>query len=92
MEEEALVVRFGALVRRLRTEKGYSQERFAEVCRIDRSYMGMIERGEVSVTLTMIAKLADGLDLSLAALFLKLEREPKDSDADSSGNTGTEEP
>lgn len=45
MEEEALIRRFGALVRRLRTAKGYSQERLAEVCRIDRSYVGMIERG-----------------------------------------------
>ena len=58
MEKEALARRFGDLVRRLRSERGYSQERFAEVCRIDRFYMGMIERGEVNVTLPMIAKLA----------------------------------
>jgi len=74
MEKEALAKRFGVLVRRLRSEKGYSQERFAEVCRIDRSYMGMIERGEVSVTLAMIVKLADGLDVSLVDLFSELEQ------------------
>lgn len=78
MEREALAKRFGDLVRRLRSERGYSQERFAEVCRIDRSYMGMIERGEVSVTLSVIAKLAIGLDLSLSDLFLKLERGSED--------------
>ncbi len=78
MEKEALARRFGDLVRRLRSEKGYSQERFAEVCRIDRSYMGMIERGEVSVTLTVIAKLAGGLDLTLSGLFLELERGTED--------------
>ena len=60
--------------RRLRSERGYSQERFAEACRIDRSYMGMIERGEVSVTLGMIARLADGLGLTLSGLFAELER------------------
>ena len=44
------------------------------MCRIDRSYMGMIERGEVSVTLTMIDRLAGGLGLGLASLFAELER------------------
>lgn len=78
MEKEALPKQFGDLVRRLRTEKGHSQERFAEVCRVDRSYMGMIERGEVSVTLTIIAKLAEGLSISLSDLFSKLE-EPRSS-------------
>lgn len=74
MEKEALARRFGTLVQRLRSAKGYSQERFAEVCRIDRSYMGMIERGEVNVTLAMIVKLAKALDLTLSDLFLKLEQ------------------
>ena len=78
MEKEALAKRFGELVRRLRSEKGYSQERFAEVCRIDRSYMGMIERAEVNVTLAIIAKLARGLDLTLSSLFLELERGSED--------------
>ena len=73
MEKEELAKEFGDLVRRLRSERGYSQERFAEVCRIDRSYMGMIERGEVSVTLTMIDRLAGGLGLGLASLFAELE-------------------
>ena len=80
MEREALAKRFGELVRRLRSEEGYSQERFAEVCRIDRSYMGMIERGEVSVTLTIIAKLAGGLGLTLSGLFLELERTAEGQD------------
>ena len=76
MEKEALAREFGALIRDLRLAKGYSQERFSEVCRIDRSYMGMIERGEVNVTLAMIAKMAKALDLTLSGLFLKLERGP----------------
>ena len=78
MEKEALARRFGELIRRLRSKKGYSQERFAEVCRIDRSYMGMIERGEVSVTLAVIAKLASGLGLSLSMLFQEMERDSDD--------------
>ncbi len=75
MEKEALAMRFGALVRRLRSAKGYSQERFAEVCRVDRSYMGMVERGEVNVTLAMIVKMAGGLGISLVDLFQEFQRE-----------------
>lgn len=75
MEKEALARRFEALVRRLRSEKGYSQERFAEVCAIDRSYMGMIERGEVNVTLAMVVKLARGLGISLVDLFLEFQQD-----------------
>ena len=81
MEKETLAKEFGALVRQLRSEKGYSQERFAEVCRIDRSYMGMSERGEVSVTLTIIDKLAGGLGISLVDLFMEFERDWDDSDS-----------
>ncbi len=74
MEKEALAKEFGALIRDLRLAKGYSQERFGEVCQIDRSYMGMIERGEVNVTLAMIVKMAKALDLTLSGLFLELEQ------------------
>ena len=74
MEKEALARRFGALIRRLRLERGYSQEMLGEVCRIDRTYVGMIERGEVNVTLAMVTKLARGLGLSLVDLFAEFER------------------
>jgi transcriptional regulator with XRE-family HTH domain len=79
MEKEALARRFGALIRRLRLERGYSQEMFGEVCRIDRTYVGMIERGEVNVTLAIIVRLARGLGLSLTKLFAELERQAPDA-------------
>lgn len=75
MEKEALARRFGILIRRLRLERGYSQEGFGEVCRIDRTYVGMIERGEVNVTLAMVVKLVRGLDLTLPDFFSKLEKQ-----------------
>ena len=81
MEKEALARRFGVLIRRLRLERGYSQEMFGEVCRIDRTYVGMIERGEVNITLAMVAKLARGLGLSLADLFAEFERGPDTPDS-----------
>nr|WP_228030240.1 helix-turn-helix transcriptional regulator [Gimesia benthica] len=38
-------MRFGQRVRELRKEQGYSQEKFACVCELDRTYVGGIERG-----------------------------------------------
>ncbi len=75
MEKEALAKKFGALIRRLRLERGYSQELFGEVCRVDRTYVGMIERGEVNVTLAMVVKLAGGLEISLVDLFVEFRRD-----------------
>lgn len=78
MEKDTLAKEFGALIRRLRLAKGYSQERFAEVCRIDRSYIGIIERGEVNVTLAVIVKMASGLGISLVDLFVEFQRDGGD--------------
>ena len=74
MEKEALARRFGALIRRLRLERHNSQEMLGEVCWIDRTYVGMIERGEVNDSLAMVTKLARGLGLSLVDLFAEFER------------------
>ncbi len=82
MEEKALPVELGALVRQLRLSHGYSQEAFAEVCGIERAYMSSIERGRVNVSVRTAFRLARGLDLTLAGLFLMLER------SDEAGGSG----
>jgi transcriptional regulator with XRE-family HTH domain len=45
MVAEELGKRFEEVVRRLRTEQGYSQGSFAERCGLHRTYIGIIERG-----------------------------------------------
>jgi XRE family transcriptional regulator, regulator of sulfur utilization len=60
---------FGARVRELRTARGWSQEHFADLCEIHRSHMGEIERGEVDVALSTLAKLAKGLDVTGSVLL-----------------------
>jgi transcriptional regulator with XRE-family HTH domain len=75
MDEESLAGDLGSLVRRLRLERGYSQAGFAEACKVERAYMGMIERGEVNVSVRTAFKIARGLGLTLAELFMQLERE-----------------
>lgn len=62
-------VRFGKRVRQLRHRLGLSQEAFADLCALDRTYMGGIERGERNVALRNIEKVARALKLSLSELL-----------------------
>lgn len=61
--------RFGATVRKLRNKKGLSQEAFADLCGLHRTYIGGVERGERNVSLENIEKIAKALGVSVAALF-----------------------
>lgn len=62
-------IKFGKRVIELRKTKGITQEDLAYRCDIQRSYMGVIERGEKSVTLNTIEKIAAGLDISIIELM-----------------------
>lgn len=62
-------IAFGKRVSALRKAAGYSQEQFAFKCGVDRTYIGIIERGEKSPTLNTIAKLASALNISLSDIF-----------------------
>lgn len=70
MADEDAKVLFGRRVRQLRQAKGISQEAFAHVIGIDRSYYGSIERGERNVSLDNICLIADGLGVEPSELLL----------------------
>lgn len=61
--------KFGARVRMLRKEKGLSQEDFADLCGLHRTYIGAIERGERNISLENIEKIARALGVSIPFLF-----------------------
>ena len=60
---------FGNRVRACRKAAGWSQERLAHECNLDRSYIGGVERGERNVSLLNIHRIAESLDISPALLF-----------------------
>ncbi len=60
---------FGLRVQSLRREKGLSQERFALLIDMDRTYYASVEAGRRNISLLNIKKIADGFDLTVSQLF-----------------------
>ena len=69
MEQKALAIAFGKAVRKLRTEKGFSQEAFAYEAGVHRTSMGLIERGKAVVSIHTAYKVAVALKIELPALM-----------------------
>ena len=69
---EDIRLRFGKAVRQRRHRLGVSQEAFADLCGLDRTYIGGIERGERNVALVNVEKIARALRISLSELFRRL--------------------
>lgn len=66
---------FGARVRELREQSRISQEEFAHLAGLDRSYIGQVERGERNLSLFNIFKIAKGLNVPLRDLFTILDEQ-----------------
>ena len=69
MATRSVKARFGSTVRKLREERGYSQEQLAEHAGVHRNYVGGVERGERNVALENIIKLAKALSVPPSELF-----------------------
>lgn len=63
-----LQARFGQRVREERTRRGYSQEEFAHLAELDRTYLSGVERGTRNITLRVVAQIAEALDVPPIAL------------------------
>jgi transcriptional regulator with XRE-family HTH domain len=63
------LVALGKQIRRLREEKGVSQEAFAALADLDRAYFGGIERGERNVAALNLIKIAVALEVEVGELF-----------------------
>lgn len=67
--DQDIIAVFGQRVRMLRKARELSQETFADLAGLDRSYVGGVERGERNVSLVNIKKFADALEISVDKLF-----------------------
>lgn len=69
MAKRNVLKAFGIRVREIRTQKGLSQEELARLAKIDRTYIGGIERGERNAGIKNVWRIADALDVPAAELF-----------------------
>lgn len=72
MNAELLFV-FGHTIRNIRLSKQISQEKFADMCGLHRTYVSDIELGKRNVSLENIEKMADALEIKISDLFRKVE-------------------
>lgn len=61
-------LRFAANMRKLRKERGLSQEDLAELANLHRTYIGSVERGERNITIDNIERIASALGVAIDCL------------------------
>jgi transcriptional regulator with XRE-family HTH domain len=66
---DAPLRQLGQRIQALRKARGWSQEKFADVCGVHRTYMGHIERGEKNVSFNTLVRLADALGITVSELL-----------------------
>ena len=62
---------FGTNLKRYRTSKKLSQEKFAELCGLHRTYISDVECFRRSISLENIQKIANALEIETYKLFLE---------------------
>jgi transcriptional regulator with XRE-family HTH domain len=62
---------FGVNLRKYREDLGLSQERFAEICGLHRTYISDVERFQRSISLRNVQKIADALGVKTYKLFIE---------------------
>ncbi|WP_242915608.1 helix-turn-helix domain-containing protein [Brevundimonas pishanensis] len=60
--------KLGLRVQQLRQAKGWSQDEFAHRANLHRTYVSGVERGIRNPTITVLEKLASGLEITLSDL------------------------
>jgi transcriptional regulator with XRE-family HTH domain len=63
--EDIFIQRVGLQIKKVREEKGMSQEDLANDCNIPKSQIGRIERAEINTTLRTLHKIAVALKVNI---------------------------
>ena len=70
----SLQVDLGRTISRLRKEKGYSQEAFANEAGIDRRYMSDIENGKRNISIDILERVCNKLGIKISEFFVEVEK------------------
>ena len=75
MEDNNLRLILARNLRRLRENRGMSQEVLAAHAGLHRTYVGAVERGERNITLATLQRIADALAVDPVSLLLHREND-----------------
>jgi transcriptional regulator with XRE-family HTH domain len=65
--------RLGKAIKLLRSSRGLSQEELADLAKLDRTFISMLERGVRRATLETVQALAKAFGMTLAELIAEIE-------------------
>lgn len=71
----SIQINFGVKVRELRKKKCMSQEYFADLCGLHRTYISDVELGKRNISIENIQKVAQALEMSISDLFCEVEKD-----------------
>lgn len=74
-EQKNYLIQLGLNIRKVRKEKGLSQEQLALIAELDRSYVGSIERGTRNASFLTLIKIAKCLNCDVATFTKNLPNE-----------------
>jgi len=67
-------IKLGKVIRNKRESLELSQESLAALSDLNRNYIGEVERGEVSISVIALEKIANGLGIKLSELITLYEQ------------------
>ena len=65
---------FGQALKTIRANRGISQEQFALLIGMDRTYYASVESGKRNISIANIQRIANGFDISLSRLFESVDK------------------
>ncbi|USB33899.1 helix-turn-helix transcriptional regulator [Paenibacillus sp. YPG26] len=74
MISNAILKVLGETIRQRRSDLNISQEKFAEMCNVHRTYISQIERGLKSVSVKILFSLAENLNTTPSELIKEIEK------------------
>lgn len=78
MNEDILIKSFGVFLFTQRTSRKISQEKLAELCQLDRTYISLLERGLRQPTLTTLHKISKAFEINMSLLMGLFEKQYED--------------
>ena len=71
---QEILLALGQRVRELRKRKGFSQEGFADLAGVHRTWMGAVERGERNLSFHNLVLISKALGITLSRLLSGVEK------------------